>query len=128
MREFTEFGNNQQKFDEMNIEVLGISRDLAPAQQKFKEFVNAKNTFLTDPDAKVISAYGALNANKIANRYYFLIDENGKLIWKSVTGQLIPVEKLVDDLAQVVKKVGTRTVAAVYDHRYFVALRKYARS
>jgi len=31
-------------------------------KQKFKETVNAKNTFLTDPDAKVINAYGALNA------------------------------------------------------------------
>jgi len=88
----------------MGIEIVAVSRDLAPAQQKFKEFVNAKNTFLTDPDAKVISAYGALNANKIASRYYFLIDENGMLIWKSVTGQLIPVDKLVSDLAQVVKK------------------------
>jgi peroxiredoxin len=88
----------------MGIEIVAVSRDLAPAQQKFKEFVNAKNTFLTDPEAKVISAYGALNANKIASRYYFLIDENGKLIWKSVTGQLIPVDKLVEDLAQVVKK------------------------
>ena len=88
----------------MNIEVVGVSRDLAPAQLKFKETVNAKNTFLTDPEAKVIGAYGALNAAKIANRYYFLIDENGKLIWKSVTGQLIPVEKLVSDLAEVVKK------------------------
>jgi len=88
----------------MGIEVVGISRDLAPAQQKFKETVNAKNVFLTDPDAKVISAYGALNAAKIANRYYFLLDENDKLIWKSVTGQLIPVEKLVEDLATVVKK------------------------
>jgi len=91
----------------MGIEVVGISRDLAPAQQKFKETVNAKNTFLTDPDAKVINAYGALNAaNKISNRYYFLIDESGKLIWKNVTGQLIPVEKLVEDLSQVVKKAG----------------------
>jgi peroxiredoxin len=88
----------------MNIEVIGISRDLAPAQQKFKETVNAKNQFLTDPEAKVIGAYGALNAGKIANRYYFLLDENSKLIWKSVTGQLIPVEKLVTDLADVVKK------------------------
>jgi peroxiredoxin len=88
----------------MGIELVGISRDLAPAQQKFKETVNAKNVFLTDPEAKVIGAYGALNAAKIANRYYFLIDENDKLIWKSVTGQLIPVEKLVEDLAQVVKK------------------------
>ena len=88
----------------MGIEIVAVSRDLAPAQQKFKEFVNAKNTFLTDPDAKVISAYGALNPNKIASRYYFLIDENVTLIWKSVTGQLIPVDKLVSDLAQVVKK------------------------
>jgi len=88
----------------MGIEVVAISRDLAPAQQKFKETVNAKNAFLTDPEAKVIGAYGALNPLKIANRYYFLIDENGKLIWKNVTGQLIPVEKLVDDLAVVVKK------------------------
>jgi len=88
----------------MNVEVIGISRDLTASQQKFKESVNAKNTFLSDPDAKVISVYGALNAQRIANRYYFLIDENGKLIWKSVTGQLIPVEKLVQDLAEVVKK------------------------
>jgi hypothetical protein len=57
-----------------------------------EETVNAKNTFLSDPDAKVISAYGALSAQRVANRYYFLIDENGKLIWKSVTGQLIPVK------------------------------------
>ena len=84
--------------------MIGISRDLAPAQQKFKETVNAKNTFLTDPEAKVIGAYGALNAAKIANRYYFLIDESGKLIWKSTTGQLIPVEKLLSDLTEVVKK------------------------
>jgi peroxiredoxin len=88
----------------MNIEVIGISRDLAPSQAKFKELVNAKNTFLADPEAKVISAYGALNAGKVASRYYFLIDESGTLIWKNVTGQLIPIEKLVSDLAEVVKK------------------------
>ena len=64
----------------MNIEVIAISRDLQPAQQKFKETVSAKNTFLADPEAKVIGAYGALNALKISNRYYFLIDENGRLI------------------------------------------------
>ena len=87
----------------MNIEVIGISRDLAPSQAKFKETVKAQNVFLSDPEAKIISAYGALNANKIANRYYFLVDENSKLIWKSVTGQLIPVEKLVEDLGTVVK-------------------------
>jgi len=88
----------------MNIEVIGISRDHAASQAKFKETVNAKNTFLSDQDAKIISAYGALSAQRVANRYYFLIDESGKLVWKSVTGQLIPVEKLVSDLGEVVKK------------------------
>jgi len=87
----------------MNIEVVAISRDLPPSQAKFKETVKAQNVFLSDPEAKIIGAYGALNANKIANRYYFLIDENSKLMWKSVTGQLIPVEKLVQDLGAVVK-------------------------
>lgn len=88
----------------MNIEVIGISRDLSPSQAKFKETVKAQNTFLSDPDAKVISAYGALNPNnRLALRHYFLIDESGKLIWKNVTGQLIPVEKLVADLAAVPK-------------------------
>ena len=90
----------------MNIEIVAISRDLTASQQKFKESVNAKNTFLSDPDAKIISAYGALSPQRLANRYYFLIDESGKLIWKNVTGQLIPVEKLVEDLGQVVKKAG----------------------
>jgi peroxiredoxin len=88
----------------MNIEVIGISRDLGPSQQKFKETVNAKNTFLSDPDGKVISAYGAMSGAKVAQRFYFLIDENGKLIWKSVNGQLSPVDKLLSDLAEVVKK------------------------
>ncbi len=64
----------------MNIEVIGISRDHAASQGKFKETVNAKNTFLSDQDAKIISAYGALSAQRVANRYYFLIDESGKLI------------------------------------------------
>jgi peroxiredoxin len=88
----------------MNIEVIGISRDLAPSQAKFKETVKAQNVFLSDPEAKIISAYGALNANKIANRYYFLLDESSTLIWKNTTGQLIPVEKLLTDLAAVVNK------------------------
>tara|TARA_B100001013_G_C24503260_1_gene400043 strand:- start:410 stop:571 length:162 start_codon:yes stop_codon:yes gene_type:complete len=45
--------------------------------------------------------YGATRDNlavKVANRYYFLIDEEGTLIWKNVMGGLIPVDKLLTDL------------------------------
>ena len=88
----------------MNIEIIAVSRDLAPSQQKFKELVGAKNTFLSDVDANVIRRFGALNeANKGTKRFYFLIDENGKIIWRSVTGTLIPVDKLLSDLTDAVK-------------------------
>jgi peroxiredoxin len=84
--------------------VIGISRDLPPSQQRFKETVKAQNVFLSDKDGKIISAYGALNPdNGIARRYYFLLDEQGTIIWKSTTGQLIPVEKLIADLSTVVR-------------------------
>jgi hypothetical protein len=55
-------------------------------------------------DATVIKRFGAQNEQtKGTNRYYFLIDENGKIIWRSVTGTLIPVDKLLSDLTEVVK-------------------------
>jgi len=52
----------------------------------------------------VIKKFGANDdARKFARRYYFLIDENGKVIWRSVNGTLIPVDKLLSDLTDVVK-------------------------
>ena len=44
----------------MGIEVIGISRDLAPSQQEFKTKVGAKNHFLSDPDLTVTRRYGAV--------------------------------------------------------------------
>ena len=64
------------------------------------------NHFLSDPDLKVIDMYGAMRDNlavRVANRYYFLIDEEGTLIWKNVTGQLIPTEKLISDLTAILE-------------------------
>lgn len=90
---------------DLGVEVIGVSRDLAPSQNKFKETVGAKNFFLSDMDAVVMKRYGAFNPQSgIARRYYYLIDEGGKLIWKNTTGQLVPAEKLVEDLTAAVKK------------------------
>ena len=77
---------------------------MAPSQGVFKKLVDAKNTFLSDVDAVVIKKFGANDdVRKFAKRYYFLIDENGKVIWRSVNGTLIPVDKLLSDLTDVVK-------------------------
>ena len=64
----------------MNIEIVAVSRDLAPSQGIFKKQVDAKNTFLSDVDAVVIKKFGANDdVRKFAKRYYFLIDESGKI-------------------------------------------------
>jgi peroxiredoxin len=102
--EFTEAG---QKFDQitaLNIEMIGISRDMPGAQREFKKSVGAKNGFLSDPDLTVTTMYDAVRPTgtpKAANRYYFLIDQKGKVIWRSVNGSLIPTDQLIADLGKV---------------------------
>lgn len=101
--EFTEAGQTFDKFSAMNIEMIGISADLPGAQAKFKETVGAKNTFVSDRTLAIAQKYDA-NAPNNAKWYYFLIDESGKVMWKSTNNSLIPTDKLLTDLAAVVKK------------------------
>jgi peroxiredoxin len=100
--EFTEAGQTFDKFSAMNIEMIGISADLPGAQAKFKETVGAKNAFVSDRSLAISQKYDAANPNN-SKRYYFLIDQTGKIAWKSTNNSLIPTEKLLSDLAQVVK-------------------------
>jgi len=101
--EFTEAGQYFDKFDQMNIELIGISADLPGALAKFKETVGAKNTFVSDRSLEIGKKYDAANPNN-NKRYYFLIDETGKIIWKSTNNSLIPTDKLLTDLSELVKK------------------------
>jgi peroxiredoxin Q/BCP len=98
--EFTEAGQQFDKFTAMNIEMLGISADLPGSLAKFKETVGAKNTFVSDRSLAISQKYDAANPNN-SRRYYFLIDQAGKIVWKSTNNTLIPTEKLLADIAQV---------------------------
>jgi thioredoxin-dependent peroxiredoxin len=100
--EFTEAGRDYDKFSALNVEMLGISADLQGALNKFKETVGAKNAFVSDRSLAISTKYDAANANN-SRRYYFLIDETGKILWKSSNNSLIPSEQL---LAQVSKALG----------------------
>ena len=84
---------------------MAVSRDTPFSQAKFAESVGAQQvTFLADRDGDVIERYGTLNpGSKLAQRNYFLIDESGTLIWKNVTGQLIPSETLISDLTALIE-------------------------
>jgi peroxiredoxin Q/BCP len=98
--EFTEAGQYYDKIAGMNIEMLGISADLPGAQNKFKETVGAKNNFVSDRSLAIAQKYDAANPNN-AKRYYFLIDQTGKIVWKSTNNSLIPTEKLLTELSAI---------------------------
>lgn len=103
--EFTEAGKYQDQMNAMNIEMLGISADLPGAQAKFKETVGAKNTFVSDRSLAIAQKYDAVAANgNSAKRYYFLVDESGKIIWKDTTNSVIPTEKLLGNVSPLAKK------------------------
>jgi len=109
--EFTEAGQFYEKLNAMNMVLLGVSADLPGAQRAFKDAVAPKDAagkpvaldnlmFVSDRTLSVAMKYDAANVNN-AKRFYFLVDEKGKIVWRSVTGGLIPTEKLITDLATV---------------------------
>ena len=111
--EFTEAGQFYDKITAMNIQMLGVSADLVGAQRAFKESVSPKGpdgkalplealTFVSDRTLDIAKKYDAANPNN-AKRYYFLIDDKGKIIWRSVNNSLIPTDKLITDLGAVLK-------------------------
>jgi peroxiredoxin len=101
--EFTEAGQQFDKFTALNIEMLGISADLPGALNQFKTSVGAKNAFVSDRTLAIAGKYDAAAPNN-AKRYYFLIDQTGKILWKSSNNSLIPTDQLLTQVSQALKK------------------------
>ena len=101
--EFTEAGLHYDKFTALNVEMLGISADLPGSLNKFKETVGAKNAFVSDRSLAISGKYDAANANN-SRRYYFLIDQTGKIVWKSSNNSLIATDKLLTQVATALGK------------------------
>lgn len=64
--------------------VIGISRDSQKSHESFKTKYNLPFPLVSDPEMKIIKAYGAFGKKKMAGREYegtirttFIIDENG---------------------------------------------------
>jgi len=102
--EFTQAGVHYDKFTALNVEMIGISRDLIWSLGEFKTKVGAKNTFVSDVDYTIIPKYGASTAAKGTQRYYYLVDKTGKIIWKDTSNRVLDTEKMAADLASVLKK------------------------
>jgi thioredoxin-dependent peroxiredoxin len=102
--EFTQAGIHYDKFTALNVEMIGISRDQPGSLTKFKEVVGAKNLFVSDLEYNIIPKYGANNANRGTNRFYYLIDSTGKIVWADTSNRVLDTERLANDLAAALKK------------------------
>ncbi len=81
-----EFTKNLKKFQDANIEIVGVSPDDVTSHQKFCKKMNIEYTLLTDTDKKIANAFGVWGKKKFMGREYmgvnrstFLIDEKGTI-------------------------------------------------
>ncbi|MBP3375743.1 MAG: thioredoxin-dependent thiol peroxidase [Clostridia bacterium] len=83
-RQACAFASNYEKFNALDVTVIGISKDSVASHQKFAEKYALPFILLSDPELEVIKAYGVWqekkNYGKTAMgvvRSSFIIDEKG---------------------------------------------------
>ena len=92
-KEALEFTELRSKFEGMHAAIIGISPDSVESHRKFREKHALTITLLSDPDHKVLEAYGVWQLKRMYGREYhgvvrstFLIDTDGKIaeVWTKV--------------------------------------------
>jgi peroxiredoxin Q/BCP len=81
-----DFRDNLQELDSAGIDVVGISPDKPAKLAKFRDAEKLTFPLLSDPDRKVLTAYGAYGEKKMYGktvqgviRSTFVVDEKGKI-------------------------------------------------
>ena len=91
--EACEFTEGIEQFRAVNAQVVGVSPDTVASHQKFAQKYDLDVKLLSDPDRKVLKAYGAWGEKKMYGRVTqgvirstFLIDPQGRVAhhWKNV--------------------------------------------
>ncbi|MFQ5584024.1 MAG: thioredoxin-dependent thiol peroxidase [Calditrichia bacterium] len=91
--EALDFTARIKEFEKLNAVILGVSPDSCKSHQNFTSKHGLKVTLLSDPERKVLQAYGAWGKKKQYGREYMgvirstvLIDPDGKVveIWPKV--------------------------------------------
>ena len=92
-KEAVGFSENAAKFETMDVNVIGISKDSPESHRKFRQKYGLKVTLASDPDKKTADAYGVWIEKKLYGRTYmgmdratFLVDAEGiiRRIWRGV--------------------------------------------
>ncbi len=87
------FRDANQEIANKNIQIIGVSKDSQSSHQKFKKKFSLNFPLWSDPDHKLMEAFGAWGEKRMMGKTYFgtkrstfLINERGKIIkvWLNV--------------------------------------------
>jgi len=106
-KEACAFRDDLFQIEKLNAKVVGVSVDDTDSHVEFAKKYNLPFPLLSDKDGKVADSYGALRnlgIIKIAKRYTYLIDPNGKIakVYLSVNTSRHSQE-IIDDLKKLSK-------------------------
>lgn len=101
--EACEFRDQFEAFRDLDIPVLGISRDDVVTHEKFKKAHKLPFDLLSDPDGKVCKSYDALiPLIKMPKRITYLIDQNHEIA--AVFSDMFESKKHIQSMLQKIKK------------------------
>jgi peroxiredoxin len=106
MRQLREFAQHAGEFQQLNTRLVAISvDDREHAHLVWEKQVGHQFEILSDPDAQVIRQYGLLHARgkgdtDLALRTTFVIDEDGRELWRRVSATVPEIPKAAEVLQQ----------------------------
>jgi len=92
-KEACSFRDSTNEFEKLGVTVIGVSADSVDSHNKFAEKHNLNFPLWSDPDKKLLTAFGAVGEKSMFGRKYigikrmtFVLDKTGKLIkvWQKV--------------------------------------------
>lgn len=92
---------------EKGVTVVGVSTDGLEAQKSFKEKFNLPYTLISDPELKVVKAFGvplvgAGLVGSMASRQAYLV-KDGKIVWRDLKAS---TKKQAEDVLAALKTIG----------------------
>ncbi|MFT3868962.1 MAG: peroxiredoxin [Nibricoccus sp.] len=91
-----------EELTKLGVTVIGVSTDSVEAQKAFKEKYHFPFTLIADTDKKVMHAFGQ-DGLMFASRQAFLIDKNGKVVWRDLKAS---TKQQAADAIDALKKLG----------------------